>query len=375
MSKSQSDFRQSVGQLLIVGFDGSGMSSGLRSLLARIQPAGVILFARNIVSVEQTHKLLKNCQSCVHMPLFACVDMEGGTVDRLRNVIGPSPSAADVFGAGDRRLFRKHGAIIGKACRALGFNTDFAPVVDLACRNALQVMSSRVVSADPKQVTLYARDFLAGLRSAGVLGALKHFPGLGAADLDTHKDLPSVNKTWKELWKQDIAPYRALRRDAPMILVSHAAYPAVTRDRTPASLSKKWMTEILRHKIGYRGLVISDDLEMGGALKAATVEQAAAEHIRAGGDIGLVCHVEEHVLHSYEKLIQEMGRDPQFARRCRESIARVLAFKKRCKLLKRRVSVPSAAAMHKLSRELWEFGEEIRMESVDRLTFPAQENV
>jgi len=120
MPESQSDIRQYLGQLLVVGFEGTRMSSRLRSLLTRIQPSGVVLFARNIISAQQTHKLLKDCQACVSVPLLTCVDMEGGTVDRFRNVIGASPSAADVFGTGNRRLFRKHGAIIGKACRALG---------------------------------------------------------------------------------------------------------------------------------------------------------------------------------------------------------------------------------------------------------------
>jgi beta-N-acetylhexosaminidase len=374
MPKSKSDSRQSLGQLLIVGFDGTAMSARLRSMLTRIQPAGVILFARNIVSAEQTYQLLKDCQSCVSTPVFTCVDMEGGTVDRFRNVLGATPSASDVFATGSRKLFFKHGAIIGKACRTLGFNTDFAPVVDLAFAASRTVMASRAVSADPKQVTLYAREFLSGLRSAGIVGAAKHFPGLGAADLDTHKELPSVKRSFKELWNQDIAPYRALRRDAPMVLVSHAAYPAFTRDITPASLSKKWITEILRKKIQYRGLIISDDLEMGGVLKATTAEQAAVEHIRAGGDIGLVCHLEERVLGAYEGLVNEAERDPRFARRCRESIARVLAFKRRNKALKRRVAIPKPAALQKLSRELWEFGEQVRMQSVELQNFSWQEH-
>ena len=250
-----------IGQLLIVGFDGAEMSPRLRSLLTRLQPAGVILFARNIASGEQTHRLLNECQSCVSTRLFTCVDMEGGRVDRFRNVIGPAPSAADVFATGNRRLYRKHGKIIGESCRALGFNTDFAPVVDLAFAASRNVMSSRSVSADPKDTIAYAREFLAGLRSAGVLGTIKHFPGLGEANLDTHHELPNVEKSWKKLWDADIAPYRALRRESPLILVGHGAYPAVTRNRTPASLSKKWITDILRKKIGYRGLIVSDDLE------------------------------------------------------------------------------------------------------------------
>src|SRR5271167_2715219 len=131
MMKAQSIAEQ-VGQLMIVGFDGTAMSAGLRSLLTRVRPAGVILFARNIVSGDQTYALLKACRACVSTPIFTCVDMEGGRVDRFRNVTGPAPSAADVFTSGDRKAFRKHGKIIGESCRALGFNTDFAPVVDLA---------------------------------------------------------------------------------------------------------------------------------------------------------------------------------------------------------------------------------------------------
>jgi len=353
-----------IGQLLIVGFDGTEMSPRLRSLLTRLQPAGVILFARNIASGEQTHRLLHECKSCVSTSLFTCVDMEGGRVDRFRNVIGPAPSAADVFATGNRKLYRKHGKIIGESCRALGFNTDFAPVVDLAFAASRNVMSSRSVSADPKDTIAYAREFLAGLRSAGVLGTIKHFPGLGEANLDTHHELPNVEKSWKKLWDEDMAPYRALRRESPLILVGHAAYPAVTRNRTPASLSKKWITDILRKKIGYRGLIVSDDLEMGGVLKAAPIEQAAVEHIRAGGDLCLICHIEEHVVRSYEALVKEAERDQSFARRVKESVARLLAFKKKSKELKRRAPAPAAAKIEKLSRQMWEFSEQVRLATI-----------
>jgi beta-N-acetylhexosaminidase len=355
-----------VGQLMILGFDGTEMSAGLASLLTRIRPAGVILFARNIVGAEQTQQLLKDCRACVPTPLFTCVDMEGGTVDRFRSVIGQARSAADVYATRDRRLFRKHGRIIGDSCRGLGFNTDFAPVVDLAFEASRTVMNSRAVSSDPKEVVAYAREFLAGLRSAGVFGAIKHFPGLGEANLDTHHELPRVEKSWKRLWAEDMAPYRSLRRDAPMVLVGHAAYPAVTQDGTPASLSKKWIAEVLRKKIGYRGLIVSDDLEMGGVLKAASIGQAAVSHIRAGGDLCLVCHIEEHVVQAYEALIHATERDHKFARRCQESMARVQRFKSKSKELKRRGGVPSPAKVQGLSRRLWEFSEQVRLEGIKR---------
>jgi len=354
-----SDLHRRIGQLMIVGFDGTEMSGGLAALLTRIQPAGVILFARNITGGEQTYELLKGCQACVSLPLFTSVDMEGGQVDRFRNLFGRTPSAADVFATGDRKLFRKHGKLIGDICRTIGFNTDFAPVVDLAFEASKTVMASRAVSADPKEAVLYAREFLEGLRAANVIGAGKHFPGLGEGNLDTHKDLPSINKSWKKLWAEDIYPFRTLRRELPMILVGHANYPAVTHDQGPASLSKKWITEILRRKIGYRGLIVSDDLEMGGVLKAGPIEQAAIGHIRAGGDLCLLCHIEEYVTCSYEAMIKDAEVNRKFAASVAESAARVLAFKKKSSALKRRPPVPTAEKLEKLSRQVWELSEQV----------------
>jgi beta-N-acetylhexosaminidase len=361
-----------IGQLLIIGFDGTAMSPRLASLLTKIEPAGVILFARNIKGAEQTHTLLRECQKCVAEPLFTCVDLEGGTVDRFRNVLGSAPSPAEVFATGSRALFRKHGRVIGENCRALGFKVDFAPVLDLACEASRSVMGSRAVSDDPRQVVAYAREFLRGLGDARVLGCGKHFPGLGEATLDTHHELPSVEKPLRKLWEQDLVPYRSLslRRELPFVMISHAAFPAVTKDRTPASLSKKWVTDILRKKIGYRGLICSDDLEMGGVLAAAPIEQAMIGHIRAGGDLGLICHQEDFILRAHEALVREAEHDGRFSRRVRESAGRVLAFKRKAfdqkSAARRRTPAPTSARVEKLARQLWEFGEEIRMATLAR---------
>jgi len=368
------DLSRQIGQLLIIGFDGTEMSPRLASLLSKIQPAGVILFARNITGAEQTHTLLRECQKRVATPLFTCVDLEGGTVDRFRNVIGRTPSPAEVFATGSHALFRKHGRVIGENCRALGFNVDFAPVLDLAYEASRSVLRSRAVSPDPKQVVAYAREFLRGLGDAGVLGCGKHFPGLGEATLDTHHELPSVEKPLRKLWEQDLVPYRSLslRRELPFVMVSHAAFPAVTKERTnertPASLSKRWITGILRKRIRYTGLIVSDDMEMGAVLELAPIEQNVVEHIRAGGDLGLICHHEDFILRAHEALLREVERDGKFARRVMESVQRVLAFKsKEARGRGRpRHTLPTAARVEKLTRQLWAFGEEIRLATLAR---------
>jgi beta-N-acetylhexosaminidase len=342
------------------------MSPRLSSLLTRLQPAGVILFARNIKSAQQTWRLLRDCQKCVSTPLFTCVDLEGGSVDRFREVVGPAPSAADVFTTGDRKLFRKHGQVIGENCRALGFNVDFAPALDLAFAASRSVMGSRSVSANPRETISYTREFLVGLRSEGVLGCGKHFPGLGEGKLDSHHELPVIDKALKKLWAEDLLPYRTLRAQMPLVMISHAAYPLVTKNRTPASLSKVWITDILRKRIGYLGLIVSDDLEMGGVLAAAPIGDAAVEFIRGGGDLCLICHREDYITAAYEQLVATAERDPKFAKRAAEAVQRVLAFKKTSAKVLRRAKEPSAAGVEALSRKLWEFGEQVRVEAVVR---------
>jgi beta-N-acetylhexosaminidase len=362
------DKQMNFGQLLIIGFDGTEMSQRLASLLTKIQPAGVILFARNITGAEQTHTLLRECQKRVATPLFTCVDLEGGTVDRFRNAIGSAPSPAEVFATGSRALFRKHGRVIGENCRALGFNVDFAPVLDLAFQRSRSVLSSRAVSDDPKQVVIYAREFLSGLREVGVLGSGKHFPGLGDGDLDSHHELPVIEKPLKKMWVEDLLPYRILRHQLPFVMVSHAAYPKVTGERIPASLSKKGITGVLRKKIRYNGLIISDDMEMGAVLEFAPIEQTAVQHIRAGGDIVLICHKEELIVRAHEALIDEAQRDRKFASRAAEAVAKVQMLRKKLFAFHRRSRPPSPtpAKTRKLTRQLWEFGEEIRLATLAR---------
>jgi beta-N-acetylhexosaminidase len=355
------DLRHQVGQLLLMGFDGTDASTRLRSTFAILQPGGIILFKRNITAARQTWELLRESQKCVSTLAFLCVDMEGGTVDRLKDVIAPAPSVADIAASGNKKLFRLHGRVVGDECRSLGFNVDFAPVVDLGLEQSRNVLTSRTVSDDPQKVVTYAREFLRGLKDAHVLGCGKHFPGLGAANLDTHHELPAIATPAARLMKEDLYPYRELHRQMPFVMVAHAAYPAVTRDKTPASLSRKWITDILRKRIGYRGLILCDDLEMGGVLSAAPIEVAAVETLKAGSDIFMVCHDEEKVWRAYQAVLAEAERDRRFAKLVAEKARRVLAFKHRARALKGHAAAPTGRTVDRLRRQLWELCEEARL--------------
>ena len=359
---SQKRLRERVGRLMIMGFDGTAMSARLRDMLRALQPGGVILFKRNIEEAAQTHALLRDAQKLVGRSLFRCVDMEGGTVDRFRDAVARVPSAAEVSATESAKLFRKHGLLIGRQLRALGFNTDFAPCLDLGLEASRKSLGSRTVSADPREVARYAREFLAGLREAKVLGCGKHFPGLGGGALDSHEALPVIERTWKQVWEQDLLPYRSLRGSIPFVMVAHVAYPKIVRGGGPASLSRRWILEVLREEIGYRGLVVSDDLDMGGVLNGASIEDAAVGTLEAGSDMFLVCQKEEHVWRAFEAVLKKAENDEDFAVVVAAKAKRVAAFQaKWAEVRARMAAAPSAKTVDTVRRRVWEFEEEVRL--------------
>ncbi len=362
MARTSLELRTLAGQLLTFGFDGRELSSGLRTTLKTLMPGGIILFARNIESPKQTHALLKAAQKEVEIPLFRCIDMEGGTVDRLKDVIAPAPSVQDVVRAGHKPYFRQHGQLIGSEVRALGFNVDFAPVLDLRFPASLGVLGSRTVSEDAKATIRYAKEFLRGLKDVEIAGCGKHFPGLGEGDLDSHKGLPVVHKSWKALWAEDLVPYRELARQLPFVMVAHCAFPEVTGDAVPASISKKWIGDVLRKKIGYKGLVVSDDLEMGGVLNVASIEEAAVGTVQAGADMYLVCHNQDLVHRAYEAILKEAERSSRFRTKVETAAQRILSAKRRWPALNRRmVAAPGETTIYRLREKVWEFTEELRL--------------
>lgn len=373
MARTSLELRTLAGQLLTFGFDGLELSGDLRSMLRRLKPGGIILFARNIDSPRQTHALLRAAQKEAKIPLFRCVDMEGGTVDRLKDVIAPAPSVQEVSKAGHKPYSREHGQLIGGEVRALGFNVDFAPVLDLRFEASLGVMGSRTASKDAKVVAAYASGFLRGLKDRQVAGCGKHFPGLGEGKLDSHQALPVVHKNWKALWNEDLLPYRLLAMRLPFVMVAHCAYPEVTGDTAPASISKKWIGTVLRKKIGYTGLVVSDDLEMGGVLNVASIEEAAVGTVQAGADMYLVCHKEEAVHRAFEAILKEAEHSARFRAKVETAARRILAAKQRWPALTSRMaSPPSDVVVNRLRQKAWVFSEEVRLTTNAR-TAKAQE--
>ncbi|MGC2612462.1 MAG: glycoside hydrolase family 3 N-terminal domain-containing protein, partial [Terracidiphilus sp.] len=255
-------------------------------------------------------------------------------------------------------LARKHGELIARAVKAFGFNTTLAPVVDLALPEAAEVMGSRTAGTNAPEVNGYAREFLAGIAAQGVVGCGKHFPGLGGATGDTHFVTPAIQRAWKQLWEEDVVPYRELHREMPMIMMNHAAYPRTPGKNEPASASSFWIAETLRKRIGYKGIILSDDLEMGGILKFLPVEDAAVAAIRAGSDLLEICHSPELILRTYEALVSEGERSAAF-RKVLLTTARDSA-RKRARLYAKGVApVLSVKKLEALRKSILDFNETV----------------
>jgi beta-N-acetylhexosaminidase len=351
--------REAAGSLLVVGLEGTELAAQERAWLRLVRPAGIILFRRNIADAKQTRALVRESTRFCAPHCARWVDVEGGAVDRLRDALAPivpveavaramSPNESEgpcdpTLGAktetrqgwgtqhsasrnrafpslkietwGTQKSFaREHGELIARAVKAFGFNSPLAPVLDLGLPESRSVMGTRCAGGTAAEVVAYAKAFLAGLAAEGVAGCGKHFPGLGGGTLDSHLETPKIRRAWKKLWDEDLEPYRALRSELPMVMVNHAAYPLSRDKRRPASVSPFWVGEVLRRRIGYRGMIVSDDLEMGGVMKFMAVGDAAVEAVRAGADLLLICHHAEPILGAYEALIAEGEKSAAFRR-------------------------------------------------------------
>jgi len=318
-----------AGQVLLAGFDQSAYDAELERLLTEVRPAGVIFYRPNISGIDEFSELVQQVTSTLGdragLPILA-LDMEGGSVDRLRHLLAPLPSSRAVAATDDDPFMRQFGALIGEAMAALRLNLDFAPVLDLAAPESEPVMGSRAVSRDPATVVRFARNFLAGLNRSSVLGCGKHFPGLGSGALDTHQEMAPIEAPAEQLWERDLLPFRELHDQLLLMMVNHAWYPALHPPDTPprpASLSRTVVTELLREKVGFGGVVVADDLGMGAVLAGRSVGEAAVAAMEAGCDLLPICRQADLIRAAHRALVERAGADPGFADRLHQAAGRI----------------------------------------------------
>lgn len=332
---------QQVGQFFYIGLPGTELDAETRALIQEIQPGGVIIFGRNVAQPQQLRNLLDGVRELLPVSPLVGIDQEGGLVDRLRKIFTPMPSARTIREHGDLAGARSLGRITGETLRLLGFNMNFAPVMSIMTeeRDLLSNgLYSRSFGRSPGEVLGYTTVYLRGLQETGMVGCLKHFPGIGAGEVDSHEEMPMVTLTQEDLMALDLAPYIELfqRKDDRVrcVMVSHGGFPNIDIRKgvtggllEPASISHNIVTNLLRKELGYQHLVVTDDLEMGAIAKHCEIESAVVRAFLAGEDMMLICAHPDIIRRGYHSLLS-VARDGKLPKdRVRSSLRRIAAMK------------------------------------------------
>src|SRR5690242_1113187 len=332
---------QQIGQFLFIGLPGTEFDAETRALVEYVKPGGVIIFGRNVAGPEQLRSLLDGVRELIPTPPLFGIDQEGGLVDRLRRIFTPMPSARTIRQHGDLAAARTLGRVTGEVLRMLGFSMNFAPVMSNMTddRDLLSNgLYSRSFGRSPGEVLGYTTVYMRGLQGTGLIGCLKHFPGIGAGEVDTHDEMAIVHLSHDDLIAQDLAPYIELfqRRDDRIrcVMVSHGGFPNIDiREETtggllePASLNHNIVTKLLREELGYKHLVITDDLEMGAILRHYDIGDAAVKAVLAGEDMLLICATPEKIRRGHEALL-DAARDGRIPKeRIKQSLERIARTK------------------------------------------------
>ena len=323
-----------VGQLVVAGFGGYTVSAELRALAREWGLGGVILFGRNIEVPEQVAELAFESQELAHdVPLWVSVDQEGGRVARLRAPFTEWPAMGGLGRCGDAGLAEEFAAALADELSAVGVTLDFAPVLDVhneAADPVDHVIGDRALSSDPDAVGRLGAVIIETLQRNGIAACAKHFPGHGDTRADSHHELPVVEHPPERLREHEMAPFRAaIASDVATVMTAHVLYPALD-DEQPATLSRMIVDDILRRELGHRGLIVTDDLNMGAITGSYTVEQAAVRALDAGCDTVLVCgdSIERHAA-VIEAIIHAIETDELDGRRIEEARVRQQRVKAR----------------------------------------------
>jgi beta-N-acetylhexosaminidase len=278
-----------AGSLLMTGIPGLDLDRDTRAALRRMAPSGIILFARNFRDAEQLARLNAALHALPSRPRIA-IDQEGGRVARLGDPFTSFPPARDVGMGMDLAQAEDVGRALALEMASAGVDIDFAPVLDVDSNPANPIIGDRAFSSRAEEVAACATAFLRGLHSGGILGCGKHFPGHGDTELDSHIDLPTVRRSRRDLESVELLPFRAaIRAGVPMLMTAHVLYPALD-ESNPATFSASILRDLLRREMGFAGVLISDDLEMGAVSRHMQVQDAAVSALRAGIDWALICN-------------------------------------------------------------------------------------
>ena len=317
---------EKLGQMVMIGIQGTKVDDDSLYMLHQFHMGGVILFDRNMDSPEQVKQLTSDlqAQSNEKVPLFIGIDEEGGDVVRMAEKLTPPPSQKEIGATGDIEQARTWAIKTAKSLKDMGINVNFAPVADIGSND------KRSYSTDANTVIDFVRAATKGYQQENIIYSLKHFPGIGKGKVDSHVDSSSIDVAKEVLMTEDILPFKTIiDENEPndyFILVSHLKYPALDEEY-PASLSSKIMTDLLRNELGYKGIIITDDMEMGAVANQNDFRSIGVKAVKAGVDIVLVCHEYQHQQEVYLGLLDAVNSGEISQERIDESVKRIIKVK------------------------------------------------
>lgn len=317
---------EKIGQMVMIGIQGTKVDDDSLYMLNQYHMGGVIFFDRNMESPEQVKQLTSDlqAQSNEKVPLFIGIDEEGGDVVRMAEKLTPPPSQKEIGATGDIEQAKTWAIKTAKSLKDMGINVNFAPVADVGSND------KRSYSTDTNTVIDFVRAATKGYQQENIIYSLKHFPGIGKGKVDSHVDSSSIDVTKEILMAEDIIPFKTIiDENEPndyFILVSHLKYPALDEEY-PASLSSKIMTDLLRYELGYKGIIITDDMEMGAVANHNDFRSIGVKAVKAGADIVLVCHEYEHQQEVYLGLLDAVNSGEISQERIDESVKRIIKVK------------------------------------------------
>src|SRR5213595_4246863 len=334
-----------LGQLIMTGVPGKELDGKTATLFRKVNPGAFILFGRNIESAPQLRKLIDDLRDLSETEPIVTIDQEGGRVSRLRLIGSEPPNAQQLRDKDDVDLIRRHGDITGRLLRVFGFNLDLCPVLDISFDdNADNSLRGRCYGKTVEQVVRNAGAFNDAMQKQGIASCGKHFPGYSAAKSDAHYELPKIDRTREELDANELAVFRKLIDRVDGMMICHGWYPSLEPQKTPASLSRRVITDLLRSEFAFDGLIMTDDLDMGAILNGYSLEQTIRLAIAAGNDLVMICHRIPEI----ENVHRILGKLPSDqTNRALESVAR----------FKKTMQPPhefSEAAFRKIDNEIWD---------------------
>src|SRR5256884_6022638 len=335
----------SLGQLIMTGVPGKELDAKTADLLKVVQPGAYILFGRNIESAPQLRKLIDDLRDLSEIEPIITIDQEGGRVSRLRLIGNEPPNAQQLRDKGDVDLIRRHGDITGRLLRLFGFNLDLCPVLDISFNDdAENSLRGRCYGKTVEQVVGNAGAFNEAMRGQGIASCGKHFPGYSAATSDAHYQLPRIDRTREELDQNELAVFREFVNDVDSMMICHGWYPCFEAEKTPASLSRRIISDLLRTEFRFDGLVMTDDLDMGAILNGYGLQDTIRLAIDAGNDLVMICHRIPEI-ENVRKILETLPRE-----QTDRALASVAKFKKT-------MQPPhefSEAAFRKIDNEVWD---------------------